>query len=378
MKEQIKNLLQRVSVINENYKKIAEITGENFNIFKVLNLQTDEVRLHSAFIAELLNPKGSHGQKDVFLKLFIEELGLDEGRASKFETVSALAKKEKNVGEINLEKTEGGRIDIVISSGKRNIFIENKIYARDQPNQLLRYYNADKKADLLYLTLDGKEASDESTGGKLKAENESTEKETKYYKVISYQEDIVTWLEKCIKETVNFPLLRETISQYINTIKQLTGQSINKQMENEIIELLTKSENTEAAILIKNIIQDFPISLAKRIEDKYKGNCEPFDKIWRYKRRDTVFEAFNFKKMSLKLDVWCDINGYHAHFWLPGSSKKNVKEIFKEITVLSDFQAFNDESNNVKKHFKIVEEVELFKFIDKLLKELKEMKKIDK
>jgi hypothetical protein len=73
---EIENLLYQITAIRKQYDKMAELTGENFNVFKVLGLTTNEVRTHSAFIAELLNPKGSHGQKDVFLKLFLEVLDI--------------------------------------------------------------------------------------------------------------------------------------------------------------------------------------------------------------------------------------------------------------------------------------------------------------
>ena len=64
----VQNLLTQVSVISEKYDAIAELTGENFNIFKILKMETKEVKTHSAFLAELLNPKGSNGQIDVLIK----------------------------------------------------------------------------------------------------------------------------------------------------------------------------------------------------------------------------------------------------------------------------------------------------------------------
>ena len=53
----------------ESQKKEKERweSGDTFNIFNTLGLKTEEVRLHSAFLGELLNPKGSHGASDVFL-----------------------------------------------------------------------------------------------------------------------------------------------------------------------------------------------------------------------------------------------------------------------------------------------------------------------
>jgi len=59
------SLLNQVSSIVTQYDKIARITGENFNVFNVLKLSTSEVRTHSALLAELLNPEGSHGQKGI-------------------------------------------------------------------------------------------------------------------------------------------------------------------------------------------------------------------------------------------------------------------------------------------------------------------------
>ncbi len=51
--------------------------GDFFNVFNTIGLWSEEVRLHSSFIAELLNPKGSHGLTHRFLQAFIEELDLD-------------------------------------------------------------------------------------------------------------------------------------------------------------------------------------------------------------------------------------------------------------------------------------------------------------
>ena len=74
----IQNLLTQIHVIQKKYDDIAEITGENFNIFKILKLEAHEVKTHSAFLAELLNPMGSHSLKDAFLKLFIEIVVSDD------------------------------------------------------------------------------------------------------------------------------------------------------------------------------------------------------------------------------------------------------------------------------------------------------------
>ena len=232
--DKIKTLLIEVGHISDHYEKMANLSGENFNVFRTLNLQSSEVRMHSAILAEFLNPKGSHGQNDLFLKLFINQFKskiIDfDSKVKDFDTKTSIAEVEKHTGVINTDYTQGGRIDILITDGKNNhIIIENKIYAYDQKNQLIRYYNFDKKALLFYLNLFGTEPNDISTDGKLESDK---------YTVISYSYDIIEWLEKCKKEAVSLPIIRETIVQYINLLKYLTNQTQISKMKDEIKKII--------------------------------------------------------------------------------------------------------------------------------------------
>ena len=71
------NLLAQISSIVEQEKILqakAMSHGEYFNMFEILGVSKNEVHLHSAFIADLLNPKSKHGLSDTCLKCFIEEL----------------------------------------------------------------------------------------------------------------------------------------------------------------------------------------------------------------------------------------------------------------------------------------------------------------
>ncbi len=227
----IQNLLNQVSEIRNKYDRVAEITGENFNIFRILGVQDRETRMHSKFINELLNIKGSHSQKDKYLKLFLDELKIID-----FDTLSSKSQIEFYIGPINKEYTKGGLIDILIQekNGKR-IIIENKIYAGDQKNQLLRYYNFDSNAKIFYLNLSGDNPSDWSTN-----ENElSPEK----YSIISYEIQIINWLNKCLEQSALLPIIRESITQYINQLNFYFGKTNNHIMEADIVKLLSKDEN---------------------------------------------------------------------------------------------------------------------------------------
>lgn len=215
----IEHLLHNVSIIEEKYNSLAEITGEHYNVFDILGKRSDELS-HSLIISNLLNAKGKHGQKDLFLKLFIEIIQpkflsnkVKKDFFTNFNTLASRAITEKFAGEVTDE--EGGRIDIIITQGRNNIIIENKIYARDQKFQLLRYFNFDKNAPLIYLTLEGKDASENS---KQNIENGQE------YICISYENEIIIWIEKCIEKVANKPIIRETLIQYLNLINSITNQ----------------------------------------------------------------------------------------------------------------------------------------------------------
>lgn len=244
----IKKLISEISKITSKYQHLAEVSGNNFNVFNVINVTTAEVRLHSRFIAELLNPNGSHGQGATFLKLFANkfEIALDTG--------VAIVEIEKYIGP--LTDTTGGFIDIFISDNKDGVItIENKIYAPDQKNQLLRYYNHNKK-NIFYLTLLGSEPYEKS----YKYDNENKLDPEKDFQLISYKYDIKQWLIACRKEAVGLPLLREGISHYINLIETLTGQSSNDIMNKEIVDYISENQdNLKQAVLIAENLTDIKI-----------------------------------------------------------------------------------------------------------------------
>ncbi|PAW95241.1 hypothetical protein CKK33_17730 [Mucilaginibacter sp. MD40] len=259
----LQNLLLQVRAVSERYSRINELTGEKFNVFRILKLESSEVRMHSAFIAELLNPKGSHGQGDLFLKLFTQLFCF---KGNEIDTGSCIVEIEKHTGFISEDGTEGGRIDIVITDGNKNsVIIENKIYAGDQRNQLVRYHRFHNNADIIYLTLDGKLPSEWSKGDLL---------EDTHYKCFSYKTDVLRWLELCRKEVAVLPIIREAITHYINLVKHLTRQTINQNMQEEVSTII-KSNLEEAWLISENldnacqkIADDFFDDLKKTYEEK--------------------------------------------------------------------------------------------------------------
>ena len=211
--------------------------GDYFNVFNVLGLSSNETRTHSAFLAELLNPYGSHGMGDLFLKNFllyahIEDLNL--------ETKNAYVEVERSIGEIDEDYEHGGRIDLIVESAAgKGIIIENKIYAVDQPKQLVRYHNYAEATysdyRLLYLSLDKGEASVDSTKG-----NNVQLISGEDYLSITYRNEILKWLNDCLEELPKDKVVYIILKQYIDLLKQLTYQM---EENNIVLDVLKKEEN---------------------------------------------------------------------------------------------------------------------------------------
>ena len=230
--ENLQNLLNSVNAIlrEEKVKKEESLRrGERFNIFPICGVDHYEV-MHSAIIASFLKPNGSHGQMDKYLKTFIstvdDKIGIETSSCSVYTEYP----------------TKEGRIDILIEDKKgKGIIIENKVYAADQWEQLKRYdkFSKDKYGEgnytIYYLTLDEHAASDDSGKGI-------------NYTCISYKEHILNWIEECIKESATTPLIRETLIQYSNHIKQLTNQDMDTKNKEDLIEIMINNPEAVAAL----------------------------------------------------------------------------------------------------------------------------------
>lgn len=239
--EKIKVLLHQLGIIiaqDRQQREEREKRGEGFNVFATLGLWSNEVRLHSALLAEFLNPRGNHGMGSAFLNCFlVKVLNLPADFISNEINYPII---ERYIG--NKDETSGGRIDIILEDGHNAIIIENKIYAGDQDNQLLRYYNYGKRFEdfrLVYLTLDGHEASETSTG---------SNNEVKY-NTLSYGVDVINWLYQCAMLAYDKPLVRETIRQYISLLKILTGVSMDKDSINKLVRVAVNDIDSTAALI---------------------------------------------------------------------------------------------------------------------------------
>jgi len=244
--KKINKIIQLIKKQIIEIETIKQNNNENFNIFSILRMERKEVETHSAFIYELLNPYGSHNQKDLFLKLFIYNvLNIkDYGKIIK------VTREDPTISN--------RRIDFVIETTKELIGIEMKIDACDQYEQLHSYkkelefrQNKNQNINLYYLTLFGNYASNESS---------KTLQANQDYKIISFYDSIYEWLTLCIKDTNKLTTLKEAIVQYRNLINILTKKENNK-MESFMNNIVKGISEIKA---IDTIAENYPLIWAKK------------------------------------------------------------------------------------------------------------------
>ncbi len=374
----IEKFLKKSRKLHKNYTERNRNRAEiGFNIFTISSDFYYRENFHSDIIKSFLNPKEKHNEGSKYLHSFIDLLN------KKNKQIEIKKEDFKNT----IVEREIHNIDILITDeySKKAIIIENKINnAVDQQRQLPRYVDIVKKefevVAIVYLTLNSSKRPDKNDWTKTELkEIDPILKLISAYEIDPAKPNLYNnWIIPSIINSVNIDstfLLR----QYGNLIKYLNTNTMDTVSLEKFYNSIKENDNIETAISIRNMLNDLPEYLAIRIEEKYKEKCYPFKKIWRYKQRDTVFEAFEITDLYLKLDIWCDVNGYTVHFWKPNDSDYDITTEFKEkFEILSEFNIHNNEKNNIKKYFEIFEEDKLFDFIDKLLDELRKIKENEK
>lgn len=358
--EKVQSFLNQIKTINDSYERVKAITGENYNIFKLLGVESSEL-LHSKIIGDFLNPKGSHEQGSIFLELFMQTLVGNEAEnieevdnkeediinlkefLTKFSCSKSSLKLEKSIGKIkNTEETnEGGRIDIFLrDENNKVLIIENKIYAGEQNKQLERYnqFGSEKATDFLiiYLTLNGDKP--------ISINNENSSK----LLCISYKEQIINWLDLCKKEVVNLPIIRESVSQYINLLKKLTNQTENQNQAMEIQNLILKNiesakkvnENYDKAI--KNFALKIKKITYKYLEEYFKDNNyweiklsdKRFGTIWINPKDSNIEYGFGIENFEINLN-----NHHHSGSLFYGikSNKNNSRNLTFGLNTNNNF-----------------------------------------
>ncbi|MGE8099497.1 PD-(D/E)XK nuclease family protein [Pseudomonas fluorescens] len=234
------DFLQTVALLRARYQRPA-----GFNLFSVLRSSSDEVRLHSRFLAFLLDPKATHNQGTALLNLLLKRLGIEN-----FDSENA-----------NVE-VEYQNIDILVrNQSKQAVIIENKIYASDQDEQLWRYHQrmqAEGYSEIwtTYLTLDGAEPSEQS-------------RKSLPVVLLSYEAEIIAWLKDCIPLVAREPGVRESVFQYIELLQKLTSSDQGEIYMSKLKEQILLGENlfviADINHAFKSVLADLQLDIWERM-----------------------------------------------------------------------------------------------------------------
>ena len=249
----------------------------DYNIFTLFYKFSDEVNLHSNFIASLLDPNGDHYKGDLFLKIFLETCGIDDFGIDTSRT--AVLKEFKH-------------IDIYISDGKKHIILENKVYAKDQAAQIARYIDTikmegakDEDIYVLYLHPDG-ELPKEYSLGDYKTNQDETKLVKKdgssiNFKVITYEDQILSWIDRCKNEVSNLADLNVFLSQYKDVIEMIYNRykRIDKMNNEDLIKIF--KDNYRA---VSDIVSNYEQTRRKIIDEFFKNISDNLKGM--YKKED--------------------------------------------------------------------------------------------
>ncbi|NWA28553.1 PD-(D/E)XK nuclease family protein [Pseudomonas gingeri] len=234
------DFLQTMALLRARYQR-----PPGFNLFSVLRSSSDEVRLHSRFLAFLLDPKATHNQGTALLNLLLKRVGIQN-----FDSEHATV------------EVEYQNIDILVRNpSKQAVIIENKIYAGDQDEQLWRYHQrmqAEGYREIwtTYLTLDGAEPSEQS-------------RKSLPVILINYEAEIIDWLKDCIPLVAREPGVRESIFQYIELLQKLTSSDQGEIYMSKLKEQILLGENlfviADINHAFKSVLADLQLDIWARM-----------------------------------------------------------------------------------------------------------------
>lgn len=239
-----------------NFEKL-ELELKIPNFFSILNASRTEIR-HSNFLGWILDPNGTHGMGDIFLRKFLRDIFSDE----KVTTYSQF-----DVDSFDLRTAEVRRewkhIDILIVLPDIVVAVENKIDSQDHSNQLKKYRHIVDESfpkhhkSYVYLTPYGNNPNDEES--------------SKIYVNYSY----------------------EQLSDLLARILEIYRDSLNNRVALYLQDYLT--------ILRRELMQNDPLNkIAVKV---YETHSEALDFIFE-NRPDPLNELFPYFDAKIKESKW--------------------------------------------------------------------------
>jgi hypothetical protein len=340
MDENLKNLLSKIEV--------SEPEKIPFSLMPILYQKIKEKELvHSDIIAYLISDSTDNKKSQLFLKLFLNHIKVDEKYYGNFSNL-------KVITEYSIENKR--RIDILITWDKYAIIIENKLNdAPDLHNQLSDYYNA----------IEGKEIETSSGRQKLSVLKvvymPLFQSKKAYIPSVNLPEDIVVnfypkkiidWLEDCISSSDIGLAEPEIIAcvNYITLLKHINQINRNTMETKKILETLNHSE-------FKKLVDVAQIVKSNEWENEIMNTIEKLfeKKVKDCKMKVEAYKGDNENKKSF-LQLWCDnykfwieiytYNGFLCVYTVYRGDKKDSETIFNYINYKFNNSESDSNTNN--------------------------------
>ena len=371
--DKIKELLNRLApIIKESEEKQEKRMETGFNLFYLISDHYYRETFHSDIIAALLSFKEKRDEKMLFLDLFLDMIGVDKDHYK-----NAIISKEYGTNDGTL----GGRIDIFIEGeNKHCVVIENKLNnAGDTYKQLPKYYHyLDNNKYIIdkfvYLPLNPYKTPDKSDW----SDEERIIIDSKLKILPAFLEGepnlIDNWLEIAKEKTENEDA-RFIIKQYIAVLHNLTIDVMSATTLENFYNEMIKGDNLETALSVRDMLNELPEYMAKRIVDKYKSNYEPFEKVFLYStssQKAAVLHEAKVNDIPISIDIYCNEQGYTIVFF---NRQGNIlEEKFAELInnlKLNGFEKRPNANNQYELRFGFNEEKKVHSFVEELLNKLR-------
>lgn len=305
-----------------------------FNLFHLISDVYYRENLHSDIIQAIIDPAGSHGHGDHFLRLFLKYLREHHGVAIEI----------ANYSNTRVFR-EAGRIDLLIcdEDSKKAIIIENKINgAADMDRQLVRYLEKVKNLGyacdaIVYLCLNQKKHPE--TPGWTKREREDVHVLLKV--ICAYDEsegDLYHgWLLPCC-QTSTSDEVTHVLRQYQQLILKLGRNLMNKPIMEKFYGLMRDKQHHDSALALTAMMNDLGAYRAERLFEAFQHDTTPFERMFIWVPGFVVFESVG--GVRIKLDVDCRSQAHTTIVFKNQDDPESPlpKQILTEISMSADFK----------------------------------------
>ena len=250
--------------LNLRFDTVAELDSQIANRFNVFRWLSREVTL-SSIIRELLDPSGTHGQGDVFLRSFLGMVGLDDQRD--IDPKVRPTCEEPTRYATNPDR----RIDIFLRLDSRfAIGIENKpLWAVDQTGWVTDYSaHLKQRADsylLIYLTTEYRGPAD--------SEIAAVDKLGSKFKNISYKEDIKSWLEACHR-ACGADRVRSFLKDFIGYVKVMKDTGMFSEQDLALVVNYVRDQPRDKGFRIAYLVKEAWPDVVRRIASDFQAALE--------------------------------------------------------------------------------------------------------